>query len=225
MKDQLKGVERLLEYEIDRPSMEYLQGHAKRLMDLCGACLGILIGFPIFVMAALIVKLIDRVPVIYRQKRIGLNGKQFDFYKLRTLKTIDAHERTILANLERKPDYETTRTGKFWRITSIDEIIQFWLVLKGEMSLIGHRPLPDYYFPHLHQIPGMDKNKLAHYLKIIAQYKPGISSLSSVYGRGNLTVQEKLEYDLIYAQTASFGHDLKLLLQTIIAVITLQGAI
>jgi len=224
MQDQLKGVEHLLDYKTNPQSLEYLQGYTKRLMDICGACLGILLGLPIFCLAAIIVRLVDQVPVIFYQKRIGLNGREFDFYKLRTLKTIDTREMVILSNLERKPVYKTTRTGRFWRVTSIDEIIQFWLVLKGEMSLIGHRPLPDYYLPHLDQIAGMDKIKLAHYLKITGQYKPGMSSLSSVNGRGNLTMQEKLEYDLLYAQNAGFWYDLKLLLRTVVAVLTLRGA-
>ena len=129
-----------------------------------------------------------------------------------------------IERIQYKPKYETTTTGRFWRVTSIDEIIQFWLVLKGDMSLIGHRPMPIYYLPHMDQLKGMTPDKLNHYLDIVSRYKPGMSSLSSVNGRGDLSMQQKLEYDLIYAQHASFTVDIILLIRTIIAVISRRGA-
>jgi lipopolysaccharide/colanic/teichoic acid biosynthesis glycosyltransferase len=201
-----------------------LNSTEKRIIDIIGAIFGLLLGLPFFLIAMLIVKFIDRVPIIFHQERFGLHGKPFNFFKLRTLKVIDERRALQIERIQYKPQYETTPTGKFWRRTSIDEIIQFWLVLKGEMSLIGHRPLPIYYIDYLDQIDGMNKPKLKHYLKVISHFKPGMSSLSAVNGRGDLTMQQKMEYDLIYAQKANIVYDLALLLRTIVVVITQRGA-
>lgn len=204
-------------------SLAYLNGNLKRSIDIFGALVGIVVGMPMFLVAALVVKLIDKVPMLYFQDRIGLHGQPFTIFKLRTL-VIDEKRVTKPESLDRKPDYVTTRTGRFWRITSIDEIVQFFLVLKGEMSLIGHRPLPVYYLPHLAQLDQMNSVKAEHYLRVIYQYKPGMSSLSSVNGRGDLTLQQKFMYDLIYAREANLLYDLKLILQTLYVVISRQGA-
>lgn len=220
----LKGVNGFYDYKLTTSSHVYLNGPIKRGMDIAGASAGIILGFPTFLIAALCVKVIDRVPVIFFQERFGFQGMPFMFYKLRTLKVINEREALQINRIQYKPNYETTRTGKIWRATSIDEIIQFWLVLKGEMSLIGHRPLPMYYLDYLDQIDGMNKPKLDHYLKIISQFKPGMSSLSAVNGRGDLTMQQKMEFDMIYAQNANVWFDIKIIFQTILVVITRKGA-
>ena len=220
----LRGVTGIYEYRCTNSSHAYLNGLIKRGLDIGGAVIGLLLGMPIFLIAMLLVKVIDRVPIMFFQERFGYGGRPFLFYKLRTLKVIDDRRALQIDRIQYKPQYETTRTGKLWRITSVDEIIQFWLVLKGEMSLIGHRPLPMYYLDHLHQIEGMDKTKLAHYLKTISQFKPGMSSLSAVNGRGDLTMQQKMEFDMIYARDASLWLDIRLLLQTVVVVVTRRGA-
>ncbi len=220
----LKGVDRIEEYDFNFSSYTYLNSFTKRALDILGACIGIIISLPICFLATLTIAIIDRVPIIFSQKRVGLQGVEFTFYKLRTLKVIETRETVDIKRINIKPDYKTTYTGKFWRVTSIDEMLQFWLVLKGEMSLIGHRPFPNYYLPHLGKIQGMDEDKLRHYLSIISQYKPGMSSLSSVNGRGNLTMKQKFEYDLIYAGNASFWYDIQLLFHTLVVVITQEGA-
>ena len=209
--------------ETSHAGLEYLNGRLKRYVDIFGAIAGIILFIPIFLFAAVIVKFIDKVPVLFCQERIGLNGKPFIIIKLRTL--IFKEKRVTKPNtIYKKPDYATTLTGRFWRITSIDEIPQFFLVLKGEMSLIGHRPIPVYYLPHLAQMDNMDPAKIDHYLSIINQYKPGMSSLSSVNGRGDLTLQEKFMYDLTYARNANFLYDIKLILQTLYVVVSRKGA-
>jgi lipopolysaccharide/colanic/teichoic acid biosynthesis glycosyltransferase len=220
----LKGSTNFEQYDFTPDSHAYLNSWLKRLLDIVGSLIGIFIGFPIFLGAACIVRLIDRVPILFTQERFGLDGEGFTFYKLRTLKIIETRDMVDRSRIESKPIYETTCTGRFWRTSSIDEIVQFWLVLKGEMSLIGHRPFPMYYLPHLDKISDINTDKLYYYLSIIKQYKPGMSSLSSVNGRGDLTMQQKIEYDLIYAQNASFYYDLKLLFQTLIVVVTQKGA-
>jgi lipopolysaccharide/colanic/teichoic acid biosynthesis glycosyltransferase len=204
-------------------SLAYLNGRLKRSLDIFGALVGIIFGMPVFFIAAVVVKFVDKVPILFSQKRIGLHGQPFLILKLRTL-VIDEKHVSKPETIYKKPNYVTTPTGKFWRVTSIDEIVQFFLVLKGEMTLIGHRPIPFYYLPHLAQIENMNPIKATHYLSVIYQYKPGMSSLSSVNGRGDLTLYQKFIYDLIYTREASFLYDIKLLLQTIYVVVSRQGA-
>jgi len=213
----------LCSVEPSAKSLAYLNGRLKRYVDILGALIGIICGLPTFCVAALVVKFIDKVPVLFFQERIGLHGQPFVIVKLRTL---IMHEKHVVKpeTIYKKPNYTTTRTGKLWRITSIDEIAQFFLVLKGEMSLIGHRPIPMYYISHLSQMDHMNPKSIEHYLSIIYQYKPGMSSLSSVNGRGDLTLQQKFMYDLIYARDANFLYDMKLLLQTAYVVAARQGA-
>lgn len=213
----------LLSIEPSTKSLAYLNGRLKRLVDIFGALIGIIFCLPTFCVAALMVKLFDKIPVLFFQERIGFHGKPFVIVKLRTL-IIEENHVARPETIHKKPNYITTRSGKFWRVTSIDEIAQFFLVLKGEMSLIGHRPIPIYYLPHLPQMDDMNPTKAAHYLSIIYQYKPGMSSLSSVNGRGDLTLQQKFVYDLIYARDANFLYDIKLLFQTLYVVVSRQGA-
>ena len=204
-------------------SIAYLNGRTKRLLDIIGAIIGIIIGFPLFAVACMIVRIVDDVPPLFRQERIGYGGKAFTITKLRTLPIIE-YPPPSAKRIANKPQYATTLTGRFWRVHSIDEIYQFWIVLKGDMSLIGHRPIPMYYLEHLQHLDGMDSDNAKHYIRSISKFKPGMSSLSSVNGRGNLTMLEKIEYDLQYANKASFLYDLELLARTVIAVITCEGA-
>lgn|GEM_PF-1870776 len=225
----MKGYITIASYELEKynfngNSKNYLNSRTKRIIDIIGSIIGILLLFSLFLLACFFVLLIDRVPCLFRQERIGINGEPFTMIKLRTLKIIETRDKVNHHRIQKKPKYETTLTGDFWRKTSIDEIIQFWLVLKGEMSLIGHRPIPMYYLPHLCQLEGLDESKAIHYINIISQFKPGMSSLASVNGRGNLLLQEKFVYDMKYASTASLSLDVKLLLKTLYVVILCKGA-
>jgi lipopolysaccharide/colanic/teichoic acid biosynthesis glycosyltransferase len=213
----------LCSIEPSAKSLAYLNGSLKRSIDILGAMVGILFCMPTFLVAAIVVKFIDKVPLFFFQERLGWDGQPFVIIKLRTLILEEKHI-TNPETIYKKPHHETTRTGKFWRVTSIDEIAQFFPVLKGEMSLIGHRPIPFYYLPHLALMDNMNPATIEHYLRIIYQYKPGMSSLSSVNGRGDLTLQEKFVYDLIYARDANLLYDIKLLLRTLFVVVSRQGA-
>ncbi len=204
-------------------SLSYLTSRTKRLIDIVGGIFGLILGFPIFAVASMIVIFVDGVPPIFRQDRVGLHGEAFSIIKLRTL-PVDETRVPSAKRIANKPQYETTRTGKFWRRHSIDEILQFWLVLKGDMSLIGHRPIPMYYLSHLPDLDGMTAPKAEQYIKTISQYKPGMSSLSSVNGRGNLSMLEKMGYDREYLESASLWLDLQLLIRSVYVVITCTGA-
>lgn len=202
----------------------YCQSRVKRGLDIVGAIVGLILLMPVFLLACIVVRFVDHVPPIFRQERFGYGGKPFTILKLRTLPIIEKANDTNAEKIQRKPEYATTRTGRFWRVHSVDEIIQFWLVLKGEMSLIGHRSFPVYYVPHLAEMPGMTPAGIENYLNIISQYKPGMTALSAINGRGNLTLQEKIAFDLDYARTASFKNDVVILLKTVVAVLQCEGA-
>lgn len=118
-----------------------------------------------------------------------------------------------------KMTYSYTKTGKFWRKTSIDEVFQFWYILKGSMSLIGYRPIPVDYVDYLSQLKGVGESRAAYYLNAISKVKPGLSSLSSVNGRTNLKMKDKMDMDLVYLKEASFKYDLKLLVKSVFYVI------
>lgn len=193
-------------------------------MDVIGSLLGICLGAPLLVISCIIVIVVDHVPPVFVQARFGLGGKPFNLVKLRTLKVLEKRDDVDPYRIHKKPDYETTRTGKFWRKTSIDELMQFWLVLKGEMSLIGHRPFPMYYIPHLKHLEGIDECDLEFYLQSIKCFKPGMSSLASVSGRSSLTMQEKFAFDLYYLQQATLIYDLKLIIHTLWVVISCKNA-
>jgi lipopolysaccharide/colanic/teichoic acid biosynthesis glycosyltransferase len=205
-------------------SIVYCQSWQKRLLDIIGATIGLITLMPIFALAALIVRVVDGIPPIFRQERFGYGGQPFTILKLRTLPIDEKPSAVNSERIQHKPNYNTTRTGKFWRVHSIDEIIQFWLVLKGEMSLVGHRAFPIYYVPHMGQMPGMTQSLIDDYLDTIAQIKPGMSALSAINGRANLSLQQKISFDLEYARTASLKLDLYILLKSIWVVLICEGA-
>lgn len=211
-------------HHIDHTGLDYCNSRAKRTLDICGAIIGLITLMPVFIVAAVIVRFIDRIPPIFTQQRFGYGGKPFTILKLRTFPVDETPTAVNPERIQHKPNYTTTRTGKFWRVHSVDEIIQFWLVLKGEMSLVGHRAFPIYYLPHMAQMPGMTQAQVDHYLSVISQYKPGMTALSAVNGRANLSLQQKMTYDLRYAREASLIGDIKILLKSIIVVITCEGA-
>jgi sugar transferase EpsL len=205
---------------------KFLNSPIKRFFDIIGAVVGLVLASPLLVLAAGIIKFVDGVPTIFSQPRLGLRGAPFVFYKLKTLTIVETSDMLTSQKMERKPviDPDLTRTGRFWRTTSIDEIPQFWNVIKGDMSLVGYRPFPYYYVPRLNELPRLDEERVQNYLNIICQFKPGVTSLSSIKGRSKLTMQEKMEYDMIYALKADFWYDVRIILRTVVIVITREGA-
>ena len=214
--------------------MAYLHGRVKRVMDILVASVGLVLCAVPVAIAAIIIKCMDHVPVLFRQDRFGLDGKPFGMYKLRTLTIVETDQTVTPMIMERKPrNLAVTRTGSFWRKTSIDEMPQFWNVLKGEMSLVGHRPFPYYYSHRLKELDicheGLTKCDLCpedieSYLNIISRYKPGLIGYSSVNGRSDLSFQEKMCYDAEYAAQASLWLDIKILFRAVIVVLTAKGA-
>lgn len=194
----------------------------KRTIDIVGALIGCVISIPIIAVVAIPLKLESPGPLFFRQKRVGLNGRVFYIHKLRSM-YVDAEERKkeLLAQNEMtglmfkmKDDPRVTRVGKFIRRTSIDELPQFFDVLRGDMSLVGTRPptLDEYC-----QYESHHKRRLS--------MKPGITGLWQARGRSNIEdFEEVVRLDVQYIDNWSILGDLKLLVKTVYIVFLGRGA-
>ena len=176
----------------------------RRILDICISLPGVTILSPVFVVIAIAIKLNSRGPVVFKQERVGKNGRPFIFYKFRTMKTeVDPFGPSPKTG----DDQRLTRVGRFLREYSLDELPQLFNVLKGDMSIIGPRPL------YVSQIAEWDENQKKRLL-----VKPGLTGLAQISGRGELTREEKLELDVKYVETAGFWLDLKIIVATIVGV-------
>jgi sugar transferase EpsL len=179
----------------------------KRLLDIVGALLMLILLFPVLLAIAILIKIKLGSPVIFKQQRAGLHGKPFYLYKFRTM----TDERD--ANGELLPDHlRLTPFGKFLRKYSLDELPQLFNVLKGDISLVGPRPL------------------LMEYLELYTpeqarrhEVKPGITGWAQVNGRNAISWEEKFELDVWYVDHQSFWLDLKILFLTVIKVLKSEG--
>jgi general glycosylation pathway protein len=175
----------------------------KRLLDTVLSLFFILCFWWLYVIIAILVKIKLGSPVLFKQDRPGLNEKIFKMYKFRTM----TDKKDSLGNL--LPDSERlTSFGKFLRSTSLDEIPELWNVLKGEMSLVGPRPLLVEY------LRKYSKNEKRRH-----EVKPGISGWAQVNGRNNTTWEERFENDIYYVENLSFLLDIKIIIKTILKVI------
>ena len=207
---------------------------AKRLMDVVGSASALLMLAPLFLLIAAAIKLTSKGPVFYRQQRIGRHGVPFVFLKFRSMflnSDSGVHEsyvRDLIAGCaERKPhngngpgvfklteDSRITPLGSILRRTSLDELPQFWNVLRGDMSLVGPRP------PIPYEVEAYD---IWHRRRLL-EAKPGITGLWQVNGRSRVAFDEMVRLDLRYARTWSPWLDLKILLRTPWAVVIGEGA-
>ncbi len=201
----------------------------KRVFDVVVSLFLIVVFLPVFVVVAIAIKLGSKGDaVIFRQKRALARGaKEFDFYKFRSMdENADAIKAKLLQQNESngalfkiKNDPRVTKVGKFIRKWSIDELPQLFNVLKGDMSLVGPRPLP---------IADFDKlrfdNYIQRYYGLRANAKPGITGLWQVSGRSRLNFEQMVLLDIYYIENHSFFFDLEILLKTISAVIGRNGA-
>lgn len=194
----------------------------KRLLDIAGGLLGCLISIPIIALVAVPLKLESPGPLIFRQKRVGLNGRYFYMCKLRSMYA-DAEDRKEELRQQNEmrglmfkihDDPRITKVGKFIRRTSIDELPQFWNVLRGEMSLVGTRP------------PTIDEYEQyqSHHKRRLSM-KPGITGLWQVSGRSRIeNFEDVVALDNKYIDNWSFWLDIRLLLQTVAVVLSGRGA-
>jgi lipopolysaccharide/colanic/teichoic acid biosynthesis glycosyltransferase len=193
----------------------------KRAMDVGGSSLALLLLWPLIVVAAVAIKLDSRGPVLFRQRRVGVGGELFDFYKLRTMKTgADAQKAALRAHNEQtgpvfkmRQDPRMTRVGRLLRRSSIDELPQLWNVLIGDMSLVGPRPpTPD----EVLEYEPWQRRRLA--------VTPGLTCFWQVSGRSEISFRDWVRLDLRYADARSPSTDLQVLARTVPAVISARGA-
>jgi len=193
----------------------------KRVLDIVGASVGIAVTIPFFVCTAVCIKTFMRGPVFFKQRRIGLAGRPFWMYKFRTMVTNaeQLQEQLLSLNEQDGPafkienDPRVTRLGRFLRRSSLDELPQLWNVLRGDMSLVGPRPLPVH-----------ESNGCLRWQRERLDVTPGLTCIWQVRGRSEVTFDTWMRMDLQYARERSPRHDLKLLLLTIPAVLRRKGA-
>ena len=178
-----------------------------RPFDVLGAGLGLVLTAPALALAALAIKLEDRGPVLFRQQRVGKDGVEFELLKLRTM-VVNA-ERLGAGYAVDKGDSRITRSGRFLRRASIDELPQLWNIVRGEMSLIGPRPTLAY---QVEKYTPRQRRRL--------EVLPGLTGWAQVHGRAKLPWDERIELDVWYVDHRSLKTDLLILLLTPIAMVS-----
>jgi lipopolysaccharide/colanic/teichoic acid biosynthesis glycosyltransferase len=175
-----------------------------RVVDAAGAALGLALASPALAAAAIAIKLEDGGPVLYRQRRIGLAGNEFELLKLRTM--VVGAEREGAGFAVDAGDPRITRVGRVLRRLSLDELPQLWNVVRGEMSLIGPRPTLRY---QVEKYTARQRRRL--------DVKPGITGWAQIHGRARLPWEERIELDVWYVEHRSPAVDLQILLRTPLA--------
>jgi lipopolysaccharide/colanic/teichoic acid biosynthesis glycosyltransferase len=207
---------------------------AKRTVDILGSLFGIMITSPLLVIIAILIKLTSSGPILFRQVRVGFLGRSFIFLKFRSMaagadqnlhrryvkELINARHETINRGTEENPLYKITNDprvtplGRILRKSSLDELPQLFNILKGEMSLVGPRPPIPYE---------VQQYKLWHYGRFF-EVKPGLTGLWQVSGRNRTSFEDMVRFDLQYAENWSLWLDIKIILKTLTAVFTTEGA-
>lgn len=178
----------------------------KRLTDIMGAIICIIIFSPIMLTSAVLVKMTSKGPLIFKQERVGLHNKPFQMYKFRTMYVQTEEEEK--KGWTQKNDPRVTSVGRFLRKTSLDEFPQLFNVLKGDMSLVGPRPeRPQYVEKFREEIP---RYMIKH------QVRPGMTGWAQVNGyRGDTSIRKRIEHDLYYIENWTLGLDIKILFLTV----------
>ena len=184
-----------------------------RAADVALAGLGLVVTSPLLVAAGLAVKLEDGGPVLFRQTRVGKDGKDFELLKLRSM-VVDA-ERTGAGHAVDRGDRRITRVGRLLRRTSIDELPQLWNIVRGDMSVIGPRPTLRYQVERYNE---RQRRRL--------DVRPGLTGWAQIHGRATLPWAERIELDVWYVEHRSPRVDLRILLRTPLALFggTYKGA-
>lgn len=177
----------------------------KRVIDIFGSLLGIVILSPLFLIISMTIKFTSRGPIFFKQKRLGKKGKIFKIYKFRTM--INGAEKIGTGVFTSGRDDRITKVGKFLRGTSLDELPQLFNIFLGTMSIVGPRP-PVTYHPYVYEdYPDTFKDRF--------KMKPGITGYAQVVGRNTLTWEERFKYDLYYVEKFNIFLDFKIIIKTI----------
>lgn len=173
----------------------------KLILDICISLLAIMLLLPVFAIIIIAIRVSSKGSAVFKQERAGKDGTPFTFYKFRTMK-LDVDP--FGSSPKSGDDPRLTRTGKFLREHSLDELPQLFNILKGNMSMVGPRPL---YVSQMAEWNERQKKRLL--------VKPGLTGLAQISGRGGLKREEKLELDVQYVETANLWVDLKIIVKTI----------
>ena len=183
---------------------------SKRIIDVIASIIGIIVLSPLFLLVAILIKVDSKGPIIFKQVRVGKDSKPFNIYKFRSMKI-----NTPNLSTEEFVDASKfiTKVGWFIRKTSIDELPQLFNILKGDMSIVGPRPVIE---------------KETRLLELRKKYKvdkipPGITGLAQINGRDNIDDYEKVEYDLNYLINRSLTLDIKIIIKTFLKVVKSEG--
>lgn len=208
-----------------RPALPSFGAGVKRALDIVGALLFFTIFLPVYLAVAVGVRLTSRGPIFYSQARLGLHGQSFRFYKFRSMvenseevfsSFLDSdHEARAQWEKYQKLDRDPRITwfGQFIRKTSLDELPQFWNVLRGDMSMVGPRPC----------MPSQ-KNLYGKYWSAYCAVRPGLTGLWQVSGRNRLTYEQRAQLDWQYVRNWSLWADFRILLKTVGVVLTGHGS-
>lgn len=179
----------------------------KRLLDFNSSLIALVFLSPLLLFIAILVKFKLGSPVIYKQERPGYDGKIFTLYKFRSMLDVSDEDDKLLSDFDR-----LTKFGLTLRAWSLDELPELFNVVKGDMSLVGPRPLLTQYLPLYNE-----EQKRRH------EVRPGLTGLAQVNGRNALSWQEKFKYDVEYVDNVSFVNDMKIIFRTVQKVFTRDG--
>lgn len=179
----------------------------KKISDIVVSVIAIIITSPIMLITAIAIKLTSPGPVIFKQERIGYKQEPFTMYKFRSMKVQNKDEEK--SEWTTPDDPRKTRVGEFIRKTSIDELPQFFNVLKGEMSVVGPRPERPYFVDQF-------KEEIPKYM-VKHQVRPGLTGWAQIHGcRGNTSIKKRIEYDIEYVENWHLGLDLAIMVKTVL---------
>ncbi|HZV74515.1 MAG TPA: exopolysaccharide biosynthesis polyprenyl glycosylphosphotransferase [Conexibacter sp.] len=214
--DEVEGMTLLA---VNPPVLSRSSRVLKRAMDIAGAGLALVLAAPLLIVIAVAIRRDSHGPVLFRQWRVGQNGRRFQLLKFRTMVADAEERRAVLLAESRDPhwlqlehDPRITRVGAFLRHSSLDELPQLWNVLRGEMSLVGPRPLIE---DEDCQLIGWARSRI--------DLTPGLTGLWQVLGRTNIPFEEMVKLDYVYVTNWSLWTDVRLLLRTIPVVVARRG--
>ena len=182
----------------------------KRIIDIVLSGVGIIVLSPLLLVLCIAIKLDSPGPILFKQKRVGIHKKHFMIYKFRTMRTDTPKD--MPTHMLSNPEQYITRTGKFLRKTSLDELPQIFNIFKGDMSIVGPRPLLVQYLPLYNE-----RQRHRH------DVRPGLTGWAQVHGRNSISWEEKFDYDIYYVANIAITLDISILFKTFKTVIKRDG--
>jgi exopolysaccharide biosynthesis polyprenyl glycosylphosphotransferase len=217
---EVDDVEGITVLGVNPPVLPRSSRFLKRAMDLVGSTVVLLLSAPLLAIIGLAIKLDSQGPMFFRQERIGRGGRRFQLVKFRTMAADAEERREALFAQSKDPgwlllddDPRVTRVGRFLRLWSLDELPQLWNVLKGEMSLVGPRP-----------IIASEDRQLEGWRRTRVDLTPGVTGLWQVLGRTSIPFEEMVKLDYLYVTNWSLWTDMRLIMRTLPAVLLRRGA-